>query len=168
MIDYWVIGTSVYGFAVFLLLMSLSFRQVPQSERSGWIVRMAFSAYVVQMIVLAVFSSYSPTVSASLVLIGVLSLVLTKFLIAVFIVVIYRPIEGSVALRILREVASGNDTIARIKKQYNRSTIVHMRLVRMIGTGDVKKRGQFVSLNTTPSLFRMREMILGILAWMFG
>ncbi|MBI5613629.1 hypothetical protein HY947_01785 [Candidatus Gottesmanbacteria bacterium] len=169
MIDYWIIGISFYGFLVFLILVSLALRMTPQSQRSGWIVRMVFTTFFIQCIALWVFSTVSSTVAQSIVVIIVLSLIFTKFLMVLFIVCVYSPIEASVTLRLLREIGNGQSTLERIKKRYNREAIVRMRLVRLAASGDVEMRGgQMVSIKPVPSLFRIREMLLGVLFWVFG
>ena len=95
MVDYWIVGMSLYGCLVFLLLVNLSLRMAIPKERSLWVCRMIFTTYVIQLVGLWAFSTFSSTVSASLFAIGGFSFIFMTLFMSFFIVAIFAPRETS-------------------------------------------------------------------------
>jgi hypothetical protein len=64
-------------------------------ERSLWVARMIFTTYIIQLLALWVFSTFSATVSGSLATIGVLSFVFMTLFMAFYTIAVYVPREKS-------------------------------------------------------------------------
>ncbi len=93
--DYWIVGMSLYGCLVFLLLIHLSLRLSVPKERTLWVCRMIFTTYVIQLVGLWAFSTFSSTVSASLFAIGGFSFNFVTLFIIFYIVAVFVPRESS-------------------------------------------------------------------------
>ena len=95
MIEYWIVGMSLYGCLVFLLLVNLSLRLSVPKERSLWVARMIFTTYIIELVGLWAFSTFQATVSESLGVIGGFSILFLTLFVAFIIVAVFVPGEVS-------------------------------------------------------------------------
>ncbi|OGG11959.1 hypothetical protein A2Z00_04085 [Candidatus Gottesmanbacteria bacterium RBG_13_45_10] len=98
------------------------------------------------------------------------AMVLYVLSVGVYVICIFSPIEASVTIKLLTDIAtapSGGIEKKDLLRGYNVDTIIHLRIQRLLASHTIaKKDGRYVLVKEV-SIFMLREYITAIILFLF-
>ena len=172
-IDILTVGVGVLTFGIFLLIHLVTFRRMRPEKvlRSLFVCVVAMTMIPVPL--LQIFCTLKVVSAPPLVWLGAaLSAIVIEGLLCVFYVLcIFGPYETSVRMRLVREIAKASSdgiSMEELLKKYDSSTMVDMRLRRLMGSGDIIEKDGIYRAGSGRNIFFIFDAIAGMIKKWIG
>ena len=166
-------GTALLGFVLFVVVHAALFRIIPAGSHIRWMLKLLLIIPGAYLILASIFAMSAPWVTLTQVeFIAIIASTILLFVLeaVVYIMTIYSFAEASITLRLLAEIAAGGGggvSKKQILKKYNVERIVLLRMVRLTGSGEIKKSGQRYIRTGRISAFTVRHVVNSIFFRLF-
>ena len=166
-IDLLTVTAGMVSFSVFLMVHLIVFRWVQPEHLLKSLSACVIATGTIPLLLMGIFCSLK-IVSASVfvwVIAAILALIIQGLLSSFYILCIFGPCETSVRMRLVREIAAIPEGISLkdLAERYNATTIVKIRLQRLMGSGDIIEKDGVYRVAGSKNIFFVFDGIAGIL-----
>ncbi len=160
------------SFSIFLILLGFMLRFIHAGQILTTIKRIFLIAFVINIMLVACSSLVleRDLPWGDYVIVGCVSLMIYGLLSFVFILCLFGPNETSIRMRLIALIGKHADGLRRedIASQYNASTMLQVRLKRLVGAGDVSCIDNQYKLLNQGNAFFIIDQLAALLKKLYG